>query len=65
MTREEYIKANRKKCFTIWQYSEPKYECPRCQHGKMRKNLSMVLCSSPPMYQYECDSCGYVDFLDF
>lgn len=65
MTREEYIEANQVKYFIVGQRSKPKYDCPRCQHGKMRKNLSMVLCSNPPMYQYKCDSCGYVDFLDF
>lgn len=66
MTKEEYIKQNQTGLyFFTEQYSEPQYDCPKCKNGHMRKNLMMVLCSNPPKYQYECDSCGYVDYLNF
>ena len=41
------------------QWSEPKYKCPKCEEGGMRKNLMLVLTSIPPQYQYRCDKCGY------
>lgn len=68
MTRDDYIKRNEKlnnNFYSFCEYSEPKYNCPKCKTGKMRKNLSIVLASYPPKYQYECDCCGYVDYLDF
>lgn len=65
-TEEEYITQNQaEQCFFTEQYSEPKYDCPECGSGHMRKNLMMVLASYPPKYQYECDTCGHVDYLDF
>lgn len=65
MTKEEYIKQNQIEYQFYEQYSEPKYDCSKCGDGHMRKNLMMVLASYPPKYQYECDTCGHVDYLDF
>lgn len=66
MTKEEYITQNQTEQYSFTeQYSEPKYDCPECGSGHMRKNLTMVLPSYPPKYQYECDVCGHVDYLDF
>lgn len=66
MTKEEYIKANQiDYYFFAEQHSEPKYDCPKCKNGKMRKNLSIVLTSYPPKYLYECDNCDHVDYLTF
>lgn len=65
MTKEEYIKQNQtEQYYFTKQYSEPKYDCPKCS-GHMRKNLMLVLTSYPPKYQYECDVCGYVEYLNF
>lgn len=66
MTKEEYIMQNQaEQYFFAKQYSEPKYDCPKCDSSHMRKNLMMVLASNPPKYQYECDICGHVDYLNF
>lgn len=66
MTKEEYITQNQTNNYLFTeQYSEPKYDCPECGDGHMRKNLMIVLASYPPKYQYECDTCGHVDYLDF
>lgn len=65
MTKEEYIltRQGNDNLFTK-KYSEPKYECPRCG-GNVRKNLLIILASNPPMFQYECDNCDYIDYLNF
>lgn len=52
---EEYIRASSKKL------SEPKYACPVCGGGMCRDD-TMVLCSNPPSYRYECDSCYHVAY---
>lgn len=65
MTKEEYIKNN---SFVIEyngsEWSEPKYSCPKCGEN-MRKNMRKVLASLPPKYEYQCDKCGHVDYLQF
>lgn len=51
MTKEEYIKQN--KINQYWfsnKYSEPKYDCFECGSGHMRKNLSIILDSNPPIF---------------
>lgn len=40
------------------QWSEPKYQCPKC-NGGMRRDETIVLSSFPAQYMYECDKCGY------
>lgn len=66
MTKKEYINQNSVLFFNNYpkEWSEPKYQCEKCG-GNMRKNLMMVLDSYPPKYQYECDTCGHVDYLNF
>lgn len=39
-------------------WSEPKYQCPKC-NGGMRRDETIVLSSFPPQYMYECNKCGY------
>lgn len=41
--------------------SEPKYRCPSCIEGGMCRNETIVLCSYPPQFQYECNKCGHID----
>lgn len=48
----------------IGEYSEPKYKCPCCG-GNMRKRLDIILTSLPPKFQYECDTCDNVEYLNF
>lgn len=43
------------------EWSEPKYLCPECGGG-MCENLMMIFCSNPPKYQYQCDSCGHIEY---
>jgi len=65
MTKEEYIKNN--SCVIDYngsEWSEPKYNCPNCG-GNMRKNMRIVLPSFPPKYEYQCDKCSHVDYLQF
>ena len=61
-TREEYIKNDGSFYIDGYKYSEPKYICPKCG-GNVRKNLSIVLTTYPPKYEYMCDSCGYSENL--
>ena len=41
-------------------WSEPKYQCPECGGG-MCKNLTTILTSLPPQYQYKCNKCGRIE----
>ena len=43
------------------QWSEPKYQCPKCSGG-MRRNEMVVLTFYPPQYEYKCDKCGYIEY---
>lgn len=43
------------------QWSEPKYQCPKCDGG-MRRNEMIVLTSYPAKYEYQCDKCGHIDY---
>ena len=43
------------------QWSEPKYQCPKCGGG-MCRNEMVVLTSNPAQYEYQCDKCGYVEY---
>ena len=44
------------------EWSEPKYICPKCHDGDMRRNEMVVLASYPAQYEYCCDKCGYVEY---
>lgn len=67
MTKDEYVKQNTisNALDYLQEWSSPMYECPECKEGNMRKNLTKVLCSLPPKYEYKCDKCGHVDYLEF
>lgn len=61
-TAKEYREAAQKSAFQFAsQWSEPKYQCPRCGGG-MCRNEMVVLTSYPAQYEYQCDKCGYVDY---
>ena len=65
-SKEEYIAQNSPKSVLLGngRWSKPKYQCPECG-GNVRKNLMVVLTSYPPSYEYQCESCGHIDYLDF
>lgn len=59
---KEYSEMANKIAFQfIAQWSEPKYQCPKCGGG-MCKNLMVVLTSYPAQYEYQCDKCGHIDY---
>ena len=61
-TAEEYSKMAQELVFKYnSQWSEPKYQCPKCGGG-MRRNEMVVLTSCPPKYEYKCNKCGHVDY---
>ena len=61
-TAKEYSEAANKVAFQFTaQWSEPKYQCPKCGGG-MCKNLMVVLTSYPAQYEYQCDKCGHIDY---
>lgn len=70
-TKEEYL--NFKREYNPWlnlylyskdQWSEPKYQCEKCG-GNMRKNETIILPSNPPKFEYQCDKCKNIDYLNF
>lgn len=61
-TAKEYREAAQKSAFQFSsQWSEPKYQCPKCGGG-MCRNEMVVLTSYPAQYEYQCDKCGYVEY---
>lgn len=61
-TAKEYREAAQKSAFQFTsQWSEPKYQCPKCGGG-MRRNEMVVLTSYPAQYEYQCDQCGYIEY---
>ena len=61
-TAKEYRETAKKPAFrSTSQWSEPKYQCPKCGGG-MCRNEMVVLTSSPAQYEYQCNKCGYVDY---
>ena len=59
---KEYSEMANKIAFQFTgQWSEPKYQCPKCGGG-MCKNLMVVLTSYPTQYEYQCDKCGHIDY---
>lgn len=59
---KEYSEMANKVAFQFTaQWSEPKYQCPKCGGG-MCKNLMVVLTSYPAQYEYQCDKCGHIDY---
>lgn len=59
---KEYREMANKAAFQFTaQWSEPKYQCPKCGGG-MCKNLMVVLTSYPVQYEYQCDKCGHIDY---
>ena len=61
-TAKEFSEAAQKVAFQFTgQWSEPKYQCPKCGGG-MCKNLMITLTSYPAQYEYQCDKCGHIDY---
>lgn len=61
-TKEEFFESELIENLIPDMWSEPKYQCPECEDGSMRKNLFKVLTSYPPKYEYQCDKCGHTEF---
>lgn len=62
ISEEDFIKQNENHLsimYTLGDWSEPKYRCPRCGKGKVRMQLGVVYTSNPPCYKYACDTCDY------
>lgn len=47
---------------TLQEWSQPKYQCPKCSGG-MCKDLRVVLTTYPAQYKYQCQECGYTEYL--
>jgi hypothetical protein len=61
-SEKEYSEMANKIAFQFTaQWSEPKYQCPKCGGG-MCKNLMVVLTSYPVQCEYQCDKCGHIDY---
>lgn len=59
---KEYREAANKITFqSIAQWSEPKYQCPKCGGG-MCRNEMVVLTSYSAQYEYQCDKCGHIEY---
>lgn len=64
---EDYQKQDRDYTQSYWElqsrkWSEPKYRCPVCNEGGMRRDETVVLASNPPSYRYECDKCHHITY---
>ena len=65
LTFEDYKKSYEINITDIdCEWSEPKCKCPKC-NGNMRKNIWKVLTSYPVKYEYRCDTCDHVEYLEF
>lgn len=66
-TAGEYQEQDRAYVQGYWElqsrkWSEPKYLCPVCEKGGMRRDETVVLTSNPPSYRYECDNCHHITY---
>lgn len=61
-TADEYRKFIEDSMCYPQEWSEPKYICPKCHKGGMRRNEMVVLTSYPAQYEYCCDKCGHVEY---
>lgn len=43
------------------EYSEAKYQCPKCGGG-MCRNEMVILTSYPTQREYKCNKCGYIEY---
>jgi hypothetical protein len=59
-TADEYRKSIGVPYDYQYEWSEPKYICPKCGGGMCKNN--MVLASNPPQYKYQCNKCGHVEY---
>lgn len=60
-TAEEYLASISIETVTMKEWSEPRYQCPKCDGG-MCKDLMRVCTSLPPRYMYKCNKCGHVEY---
>ena len=60
-SKEDYLESNKRTYTDFSEWSEPKYKCPKCENGGMRKNLTVILTSLPCQYVYKCNECGYTE----
>ena len=64
---QDYQEQDRTYVTSYWElqsrkWSEPKYRCPVCEQGGMRRDETVVLTSNPPSYRYQCDACGHIAY---
>ena len=62
-TAEEYREMVTDLAFQLAQsqWSEPKYQCPKCNGGMCKDNMT-VLTTYPPKYEYKCNKCGHIEY---
>ena len=62
-TAEEYKENIMKTVLpSLLEWSKPKYQCPKCGGG-MCKNMTVTLTTVPAQYEYQCQDCGYIEYL--
>ena len=60
-TADEYRKSIGVPHYYQYEWSEPKYVCPKCGGG-MCRHENVILTSNPSQYEYKCNQCGYIEY---
>jgi len=60
----EVYRASHVNTFNVSTESGPLFKCPKCGAG-MYKDLTKVLASYPPKYEYSCKNCNHIEYLEF
>lgn len=60
-TAEQYRNGHPPVIYEIEAWSEPKYLCPKCKKGGMRRNNIVMKTTQPIQFEYQCNQCGYVE----
>lgn len=62
-TAEEYRQRMQAAAIPLKRWSDPVFKCPKCDGGAMCRDNTVVLTSNPPKHVYQCNNCGYVEYL--
>lgn len=62
-TAEEYRQRKQAAATPLKRWSDPVFKCPKCDGGAMCRDNTVVLTSNPPKHVYQCNKCGYVEYL--
>lgn len=57
---EEYKVQSNRVTIDSSQWKKVDVKCPKCGEP-IYKNITIVLASYPPQYQYKCFACGWTD----